>query len=427
MNELTIDELKDEIRKGARCILQMRHAERPKMDPDDPSFGDALHLTREGARTARLFGERLAEFKDDVAFASSPLTRTRETAAQVAAGLGLPDAAIPTADCLGNASFYYDDPLVVLKTFKEREFFKACFSYFETGALPGFRDLHAATDACERWLVERAGNRRLFIAVTHDCYIAAFLSARGAYGPFSRKNWPRFLDGAAILIDPDGTRRYALVRAGLSYGICGVRPVRAVVFDFGGVMTTTTMPERVRRCVAEYGIDWEALANGFARYRCLVDGGFITIEQMYDLIWADADIELTDEMRRRILEEDMASFLDAYRNERTLAWMREQKGKGFKIGILTNMSPAFAVRFRETFADFIALADATVISGDEGMFKPQKRIYELLKTRIGLHVDELCFVDDLEANCDAARRCGWQAIRFESNEQVERDFAARYA
>ena len=37
---MTIEELKDEIRKGARCILQVRHAERPKMDPDDPTFGD---------------------------------------------------------------------------------------------------------------------------------------------------------------------------------------------------------------------------------------------------------------------------------------------------------------------------------------------------------------------------------------------------
>ena len=73
------------------------------------------------------------------------------------------------------------------------------------------------------------------------------------------------------------------------------------------------------------------------------------------------------------------------------------------------------------------IADVAVVSGEEGMFKPQKRIYDLLKARIGLHVDELCFIDDVEANCEGARRCGWQAIRFESNEQVARDFAARYA
>ena len=427
MNELTIEELKDEIRKGARCLLQVRHAERPKMDPHDPSFGDALHLTREGLRTARILGERLAEFRADVALWSSPLTRTRETAAEIAAGMGLGDAPIPTDERLGNHSFFYEDPLEVLKLFNEMEFFRACFAYFEKGRLPGLADLHAAADACERWLFEKAGSRRLLVAVTHDCYIAAFLSARGAYGPFSKRNWPRFLDGAAILVYPDGSRRYALVRAGLSYGICGVRPVRAVVLDFGGVMTTTTMPERVRRCVSEYGVDWQALKSGFARYRRLMDGGFITLDQMYGLIWADADIALTDEAKARILKEDTASFLEGYRNEQTLAWMRELKAKGFRIGILTNMPPAFAPHFRKTYADFISLADALVISGEEGMFKPQKRIYDLLKDRIGLHADELCLVDDAEENCEGARRCGWQAIRFESNGQVARDFAARYA
>ena len=427
MNELTIDELKGEIRKGARCILQVRHAERPKMDPNDPSFGDALHLTREGARTARILGTRLAEFKDDVAFCASPLTRTRETAALLAEGMGLSGAMIPTDEKLGNRSFFYEDPLEVLKLFQSMEFFNACFAYFEKGRLPGLNDIHDAADACEKWLFEKAGSRRLFVAVTHDCYIAAFLSARGAYGPFTRKNWPRFLDGAAILVYPDGTRRYALVRAGLSYGICGVRPVRAVVFDFGGVMTTVTMPERVRACVRKYGIDWNALELGFARYRRLMDGGFITMDQMYDLIWADADITLSDEVKAHILEEDYASFLDGSRNLKTLAWMRELKSKGFKIGILTNMSADFAVRFEKTFSDFISLADAVVVSGREGMFKPQRRIYDLLKTRIGLHVDELCFIDDVEANCEGARRCGWQAIRFVNNEQVACDFAARYA
>lgn len=426
-NELTIEELKAEIRRGARCILQLRHAERPKMDPNDPSFGDALHLTREGARTARILGERLASLGDDVVFWSSPLTRTRETAAYVAEGMGLGGVAIPTDERLGNHSFFYEDPREVLKLFQSMEFFTACFAYFERGKLPGLTEIHAAADACERWLVEKAAGHRLLIAATHDCYLAAFLSARGAYGPFSKRNWPRFLDGAAILIDPDGARRYVLVRTGLSYGICGVRPVRAVVFDFGGVMTTTTMPERVRACVAKYGIDWSHLEAGFARYRRLMDGGFITMDQMYDLIWADADITLSDEVKARILEEDHASFLEGARNLKTLAWMRELKAKGFRIGILTNMSVDLARRFRKTFADFIALADAMVISGEEGLFKPQRRIYDLLKDRIGLHVDELCFIDDVEANCEGARRCGWQAIRFESNEQVARDFAARYA
>jgi len=424
-NEISLDELKTELRNGARCFLQIRHGERPKMDLDDPTFGDALHLTREGVRTAKIVGSSLREFASTTRFCTSPLTRTRETAANIAEGMGIVNPEIISDDRLGNGSFYYTDPQVVLKTFKVKDFFKACFEYFEKGELPGFRNIYEAADDCERWLESQSGDARLLIAATHDCYLAAFLSARGAYGPFSRDNWPRFLDGAAILLYPDGSRRYALLRSRVSHGICGVRPVRGVVFDFGGVMTTTVMPERVRKVTDALGIDWKILEEGFLRYRRLMDGGFIDLAQMYDNIWADADIRVTPEQQEEILREDTASFL--YRNEATLDWMKELKASGKKIGILTNMPPAFAVRFRESFADYISLADAMVISGEAKMFKPQKRIYDLLRDQIGLHSDELCFIDDSEMNCEGARCSGWHAIRFENTAQASRDFAERYA
>ena len=178
----------------------------------------------------------------------------------------------------------------------------------------------------------------------------------------------------------------------------------------------------MRKCTDEFGIDWKHLADGFAKYRRLMDGGFITMDEMYDLIWADADIALAPEQKARILEEDYASFLEGYRNPKTLEWMRELKAAGYRIGILTNMPPAFVPHFRRVFADFIAVADATVISGEEGMFKPQKRIYDLLRERIALPAEELCFIDDVEENCEGARRAGWHAVRFEGNDRVERDF-----
>ena len=340
--------------------------------------------------------------------------------------MGVAGAPIETDMQLGNESFFYEDPLQVLKTFKDLEFFNACFTYFRERRLPGFKELGAAADACERWFDEHSGGHRLFVAVTHDCYITAFLNARGAYGPGSRKDWVRFLDGGVTLIYPDGSRRYALVRAGLSHGICGSRPTKGVVFDFGGVMTTTTMPSRVRKVTDELGIAWDDLERGFAKYRRLMDGGYITIDEMYDLIWADADIALSDDVRARILEEDYASFMEDYRNMKTLDWMRSLKASGFKIGILTNMPPSMAPRFLKVFADFVALADAMVISGDVGMFKPQKRIYDLLQKRIGLEPDELCFIDDVESNCEGARKSGWHAVRFVDNEQVERDFRERF-
>ena len=422
MQEMTIEELIGEIRRGARVTLMVRHGERPKMEPDDPTFGDALELTYEGARTAKKLGTMLREFADDVQLAASPLTRTRMTAECIAEGMGLANPEIQTDELLGNGSFYYDDPAEVLEVFKPKNFFPACIEYFRTAHPRGFRELYVATDEFEKWIDAR-WKSRLFVISTHDLYIAAFLYARRV-GEFSKENWTRFLDGGAIIDGTDGRRRYALVRSGLSTGIVGVyRPkISAVVFDLGGVMTTSTMPERVRTYIRDFGIDWTHLESGYAKYRHLLDGGFVTLDQMYDIIWADAGVELSPEIREGILKEDFASFLEGYRNLKTLDWMKALKQSGYRIGILTNMPPAFAPHFRRVFADFIALADAMVISGEEKMFKPQKRIYDLLRERIGLPAEELCFIDDVESNCDGARRAGWHAVQFEDNAQVERDF-----
>ena len=201
-----------------------------------------------------------------------------------------------------------------------------------------------------------------------------------------------------------------------------MKNVRGVVFDFGGVMTTCIMPERVRPIVRELGIPWEALETGFAKYRRQMDGGFMTMEEMYAKIWADAGVTIDAATQRRVRDADLASFL--YPNLRTLAWMRALKTRGYRLGILTNMPPEMAGEFRRTFGDFISLADALVISGEERLYKPMREIYDLLRTRIGLPAETLCFVDDAEPNCQGARDAGWQALRFVTNEQAERDFEA---
>ncbi len=220
--EISLEDVKRALAGGSRVILQVRHGERPKMDPTDPTFGDSLPLTAEGERTSRLLGESLKEFAGDVQFVASPLRRTRMTAACIAEGMGVAGAEIPCAECLGNGTFYYRDTLEVLHVFTPPEnFFPASIEYMNTGRMRGFNDLHESSDALERWLAGRF-TARLMIAATHDLYIAAFLSTRGAYNERSRETWPRFLDAAAIIMAPDGSRSYALVRTGLSKGIVGV-------------------------------------------------------------------------------------------------------------------------------------------------------------------------------------------------------------
>lgn len=206
--------------------------------------------------------------------------------------------------------------------------------------------------------------------------------------------------------------------------ICRGTPctVKGIVFDFGGVMTTSVMPDRLKPVMASLGIPWDVLVRGFKKYRNLHDGGFLTLAEMYEKIWADEGITVSTTDLHRIVEVDRSSWL--YRNERTLEWMKTLRAQGYRIGILTNMSNEFAPLFRKYFGDYIAQASSLVISGEEKLYKPQREIYDLAQSRMELPAANLVFIDDTQTNIDAAKNVGWHGIRFESIDQATRDFAS---
>ena len=221
LGELTLEDVRRLLRDGNRVLLMTRHAERPHIDHEDPSFGATLPLTADGEEMSRAFGRMLRDFASIVQFASSPLRRTMMTTECIAEGMGLAQADISPEEALGNGTFYFADAHAVWEEFRDGSFFQKCFAYFETGTYRGFAELHAATDALEEWCFAHF-TAPFAIFTTHDLYIAAYLAARNVISRFTVANWPRFLDSAAIVLAPDGTRRYALVRAGLSDRVWGV-------------------------------------------------------------------------------------------------------------------------------------------------------------------------------------------------------------
>ena len=219
--ELTLEDVRALLREGNRVLLMTRHAERPHIDHEDPSFGAELPITANGEEMSRAFGRALRDCAPVVQFASSPLRRTMMTTECIAEGMGVAQPDIVPCDALGNGTFYFADQHAVWEEFRDGSFFRKCFAYFESGTYRGFAELHAATDALEEWcLVHFTAPFAVF--TTHDLYIAAFLAARSVVARFTEANWPRFLDSAAIILAPDGTRRYAFVRAGLSDRATGV-------------------------------------------------------------------------------------------------------------------------------------------------------------------------------------------------------------
>ena len=186
--------------------------------------------------------------------------------------------------------------------------------------------------------------------------------------------------------------------------------VDSVVFDFGGVISLSPREgwSLYPFCAAR-GVGRAAVDAGWARYRHLWDGGFISFEEMYRRMFADAGVGISDADLAELWEIDAVAWIRDLRAD-TLELMRALKARGRRIGILTNMSPDFHERlFVPRAAAYRALADAEVVSGLERLYKPERPIYDLMARRMGLPPERLLFVDDTPANVEAARGYGWQA------------------
>jgi putative hydrolase of the HAD superfamily len=67
---------------------------------------------------------------------------------------------------------------------------------------------------------------------------------------------------------------------------------------------------------------------------------------------------------------------------------------------------------------FEVLFDGVVISGEEGMRKPSRRMYELGAERAGVSPEVCVYVDDLEFNLTPARELGMATVHHTSSERT---------
>jgi 2-haloacid dehalogenase len=109
--------------------------------------------------------------------------------------------------------------------------------------------------------------------------------------------------------------------------------------------------------------------------------------------------------------------------EGTVAVLAELQSAGVPCFALSNMeAETFPVR-RARF-EFMRSFDGCVISGIEGVAKPDPAIFELLLERHGLDPRRTAFIDDSPGNVAAAGALGIAAIRFVSPDDLRRELRA---
>jgi epoxide hydrolase-like predicted phosphatase len=180
------------------------------------------------------------------------------------------------------------------------------------------------------------------------------------------------------------------------------RELQGLLVDFGGVLTTNIWESFDAFCENEglergtvlelFRGDGEALALLRSLERgAVTDGEF---ENDFGEILGVQPEGLIDRLFGGLAPEQ--SMIDA---------VSAARAAGVRTGLITN-SWGTGIYERAPLRIF----DATVISGDVGLHKPQPEIYELGAERIGVEPAACVFVDDLRENVAGAEAVGMSAI-----------------
>lgn len=182
--------------------------------------------------------------------------------------------------------------------------------------------------------------------------------------------------------------------------------IKNVIFDLGGVVVRWEPLSVLRSFKGDRSILEYVRKNGFfSGYWREFDRGMMSQAELVRLT-ADA-IGCSEESCEAFVTHIMHSLGPM---EETEALIRELSARGFKLYCLSNMSVEFYdyLKTREVFRYF----DGQIISALEHLVKPDPAIYNLLLGRFGLRAEECLFIDDLEANVEAAERLGIQGVHF---------------
>ena len=201
--------------------------------------------------------------------------------------------------------------------------------------------------------------------------------------------------------------------------------IRAVVCDFGGVLTTPL--EGSFQAFADMsGIPLEAIADALVAIEER-DGAHPLHELECGRVsepdfMADVAATIASALGRDVAMHDFTAryFAGLAPNEPMIELMAALRGEGYRMALLTNNVREWEPYWR-AMAPIDDIFELVVDSAFVGMRKPDREIYELTVKRLGVHASECLFVDDLERNCAAAREAGMHAVRYVSPGQARAD------
>jgi len=205
-------------------------------------------------------------------------------------------------------------------------------------------------------------------------------------------------------------------------------PVRAVISDFGGVLTSPLF-ESFAAWQRKSGLSFERLGQAMAdatEHNSMhplyeLEKGTITEAQFLGMLEAELDPGTSLSGMRDVYFEHL------HPNPAMIDFMRELRGRGLRMAMLTNNVREWEPQWRAKLPEIDEIFELVVDSAFVGMRKPDREIYEFTLERLGdgLAAEDCVFVDDVDVNCETAASLGMRAVHYLSADQAIAEIRAQ--
>lgn len=198
-------------------------------------------------------------------------------------------------------------------------------------------------------------------------------------------------------------------------------PVKFIYFDMGNVLLHFSHQREAEQIAALIGADpqaiwkllfvdglhWEAERGELSRH------GFY--ERVCKATGTRPDFEAFEQAENDIF----------WLNEAIVPLVERLQANGRQLGVLSNTSEAHWDHCTRCFPFLTTAFPVHALSFRIGVMKPDSEVYAAATKLAGVSPGEVLFIDDRLENVSAAQAVGWEAIAFESANQLTDDLSRR--
>jgi epoxide hydrolase-like predicted phosphatase len=192
------------------------------------------------------------------------------------------------------------------------------------------------------------------------------------------------------------------------------RSIKALIFDFGGVLVRTESHEPRRQVAERLGLSHEELyAIVFeSEASILAELGRMSSRARWQRVSNLLGLQSAEECVAIMQEFFSGDVLDT----ELVKCIRRMHGR-YKMALLSNFTDSLP-RLIENEFGLGDCFDVIIVSALVGVRKPDPAIYHLALERLQVAPEEAVFIDDMPENVRAAASLGIHAIQFKSREAL---------